>query len=292
MLDKYFDLSKDTRFPMTLDNIKWIPLSEATHNKRKTKLTVYCLKCLDKIYIGTDSRDSRPYEHRVKLIGKKHGNHYIQRTFNKYSLELFYYGVLCEIPDKYITFRDQIENSYIRLFDTFKNGMNLAEFADTPALGRVCSDLHKKNLSNALKGRKLSKDHCRKNKNSQKHKLIKLIDPDGKVVEHFGLLDFARKYNLHRAAVGLLESGKLYNFKGWRKYDDSLIGKPFDSKENWLKKFSNQLLTCFFLSPKGKKISVTNLREFCQKNELDTAAMHRVWNRKAKTHKEWRRYEE
>ena len=76
----------------------------------------------DKKYIGQSNNISRRWvEHRNELNNNKHGNTYLQASWNKYGAESFVFRVLqyCT-PDKL----DQLEIAYIKHFDSYRNGYN------------------------------------------------------------------------------------------------------------------------------------------------------------------------
>ena len=76
----------------------------------------------DKKYIGQSNDIPRRWiEHRTLLNNNKHGNTYLQASWNKYGAESFVFRVLQHCtPDKL----DQLEIAYIKHFDSYRNGYN------------------------------------------------------------------------------------------------------------------------------------------------------------------------
>ena len=137
---KYFQIELDPRFPLVCDINAWLPLSGARMTRKKSPDTIYCISGNNNLYIGADSRNSRPSEHKRLLEKGIHYNEYMQNTANLYGIEIFSYQILCVVPFEYSKYRDQIENAYIKHFDTYQNGFNLCQFADSPLLGRSPSN--------------------------------------------------------------------------------------------------------------------------------------------------------
>ena len=148
---KYFILKNDNRFPLSLPTGQWQNFEIGNFYYPKG-CSIYLLSGNNNLYVGSDGNGRRVYDHKSALKCNYHENHYMQNVANKYGLEIFYYQPLVEIPQEYVIYRDQIENSYIKLFDTYHNGYNLCEFADTPQLGRKASEETKKKLSESHKG--------------------------------------------------------------------------------------------------------------------------------------------
>ncbi|MEK6879654.1 MAG: NUMOD3 domain-containing DNA-binding protein [Nanoarchaeota archaeon] len=174
---KYFLLESDNRFPIYLPTENWQNLTNKSFNS-PNNCNIYLLSGHNNLYVGSDKDGSRPHEHKYTLETNSHCNQYMQRISNKYGLQIFYYQPLVEIPQEYVIYRDQIENSYIKLFDTYNNGYNLMEFADTPFLGRKHSEETKRKFSQQRMGNKYclgkkcdeNKKQKIRNKNKGKHR--------------------------------------------------------------------------------------------------------------------------
>lgn len=131
MINRYFDLSKDVRFPIN-PNKDWEPLDKAKSNDREAdNICVYLLKADNRIYVGTGRENKRLGQHKCNLKKNRHPNKRLQKIYDRYGINIFFYQILCLIPKEYINFRNEIENSYIRLFDSHKKGYNICEFADS-----------------------------------------------------------------------------------------------------------------------------------------------------------------
>jgi group I intron endonuclease len=113
----------------------------------------------DRVYIGsTADMVGRYGNHKRQLKKGEHTNSHLQNFVNKYGFGSIYFDVLepCD-PAKLI----EREQHYI---DTFKPQFNMNLFAQS-VLG-ICkkpkTEEHKRKLSEALKGRKLTPDMCAK----------------------------------------------------------------------------------------------------------------------------------
>lgn len=132
---KYFILESDSRFPLVLPVGEWQNLTNKKFNCPEG-CSIYLLSGHNNLYVGSDGDGNRPYDHKSNFKCASHSNNYMQNVVNKYGLQIFFYQPLVKIPEEYVQFRDEIENSYIKLFDTFHSGYNLCEFADTPNLNK------------------------------------------------------------------------------------------------------------------------------------------------------------
>jgi group I intron endonuclease len=132
--DKYFNLEIDNRFPLEIPNHRWNNLNGEIF-RYCSIYSIYLIKCNNHLYVGGDKNRRRVYDHRSDLKSDHHYNKYMQNTFNKNGIENFYFLTLCQVPEEFRQYRDQIENSYIKLFDTFHGrnpeGFNILEFAKT-----------------------------------------------------------------------------------------------------------------------------------------------------------------
>ena len=178
----YFNLEKDERFPLTIPTEGWQCFTNSKIIRPKNKNFIYLIKCHNHLYVGGDESGKRIINHQSQLSRFKHVNQYMQNTFNKYGIENFYYLSLVEIPEEYQIYRDEIENAYIKLFNTFigKNtdGLNICEFAKT-TLGFKLSEETRKRISASKIGHKHSLEtkekmrlaHINKTKHTEESRL-------------------------------------------------------------------------------------------------------------------------
>lgn len=304
---KYFNLEIDNRFPLTIPTGKWQNLTNKYFDCPKG-CSIYLLQGHENFYVGSDGDGDRVYNHKYDFNSKvrPHKNPYMQNVVNKYGLEIFSYQPLIEIPPEYVQFRDEIENSYIKLFDTFHNGYNLAEFADTPRLGMKNSPETRRKISEAMRGnkhplwgKKHSPESIKKmsltkmgkkmspeaNKNNAfgHSKNFKMIDPNGKLVDIFGMAEFCRDNNLISTRMINVCKGKTFQHKGWRKFDEKLIGVLYGE-------IMTVSLNHKFISPMGESVEIINLKSFCRENGLSYGCMRFVIKGIRKQCHGWRKF--
>ena len=154
---KYFNLESDQRFPLYLPNVNWQNLKNQNSFICPVSCHIYLLSGHNNLYVGSNSDGGRVYSHKSKLNRGVHENGYMQNVVNKYGLENFYFQPLVEIPPEYVEYRDEIENSYIKLFNTYHNGYNLCEFAGEAGLGREPWNKGKKDVYSNEQLEKMSK---------------------------------------------------------------------------------------------------------------------------------------
>lgn len=255
--DKYFDISEDKRFSLVFpDEEKWERLIDVK-TKHKGCL-IYSLKCREHYYIGSDGDGDRFASHKSNLKHKNHQNYFLQNLCNKYGIENIFYSVICVIPEEFIIYRNQIENSYIKLFNTYikdnPKNLNLAQFASVPNLGKELSD---------------------EEKIKRGAKKVILINPEGEVVEGVSIHEVSKKYNLYRQGISKLIRGDkdIYHVKGWRKYSIELIGVKFNNEDR--KTGKNNAKPFEIISPDGILIKGINLNKFCKENNLDQGG---IWH--------------
>ena len=97
-------------------------------------------------YIGSScSIACRINTHRWQLSSNKHGNCYLQRSWNKYGAKAFVFEtvLLCDIESK--LYYEQT------LLDGLKPHYNIAVCARAPRQGLHCSEEHKRKMSVSLK---------------------------------------------------------------------------------------------------------------------------------------------
>lgn len=123
-----------------------------------------------KSYIGSSSSKTFIYEriihHRYDLIANRHGNTYLQNSFNKHGIENFVVVILEVCQSKYCLKKEQY------WIDKLKPEYNIAKKAGN-TLGVVFSEERKKNISKAVQ--KWHNEHpefAEKMRNSKKGKTL------------------------------------------------------------------------------------------------------------------------
>lgn len=155
---------------------------------------IYFIECLStgKWYIGqAKNLRNRWVGHRMKLRKGNHNNAYLQRSFDKYGEEDFYFGVLefCskeDLAEREIFWINEKQTMH------FQGGYNLLVAGEAYLPNRVPS------FSN--------------------NSLVKFefLAPNGEIVSGVNLHDFGRKHGLDPAALGRVLSGKSKSCGGFR----------------------------------------------------------------------------
>ncbi len=263
---KYFVLESDDRFPFSFNPSGWLPLTGAKQSENKSapeNLTIYAISGYNNLYIGSDARHTRPGEHKNSLLRNDHHNNYLQAVINKYGIGEFYYQIVTQVPAEHFEYRNQIENSYIRYFDTFHNGYNLTEFADTSMLGAKHSQAAKDKMSKARIG--------------VGRKPFKIISPEGEVHEGTCLKEFCREQGLDDSTMRSVVNGDYYQHYGWRAYSAENLCK-FPVAEHSL------------VDPMGNIFTFEKIVPFCAENNLVPAEIRRLLSGGAKYSKGWRKF--
>ena len=115
-----------------------------------------------KFYIGSAVNiKTRWSQHRHQLKHNKHGNRYLQRSWNKHGTENFVFEILEYVKDKHkLILCEQKWFDKVKPYD-HNIGYNICRIAGS-SLGVRHTDEMKANLSKAIKGRKLS-DQAKRN---------------------------------------------------------------------------------------------------------------------------------
>jgi len=265
--EKYFDLRSDPVFPISIPNEGWQTLDNKSFILPKS-CNIYLLKSGNHIYVGSDGDGDRIFSHKSCLKNKNHPNNYMNNIVLKYDLKSFEYICLVEIPEKYLQYRNEIENAYIKLFNTFvlnnPLGMNLAEFASQPFLNRK--------LTNEEKIKRGAK------------KVI-LINPQGEIVEDISIHSICEKNNLYRQGVSKMIKGdpKITHVKGWRAFNTNLIGVKFLKED--IKTGKSNAKSFKLIDPDGNLIEGYNLNQFCSENNLDQSGVWHLLKGKTRIYK-------
>ena len=161
----------------------------------------------DKVYIGSTVRDKVEYrfnEHRYRLRDGSHGNKHLQSSWNLNGEEDFEFGILEECENSTVY---RLEEYYIEILGTFDKtrGYNKSKVAKHPMAGTKMSEVHKRKISNTLKGRpspmKGKKNPKAKDclKLAMKARRKKVVNTDtGEVFE--SVIDFCKFYNINRTS--------------------------------------------------------------------------------------------
>jgi group I intron endonuclease len=213
---------------------------------------IYCILCTvnNKRYIGSSVNiRGRLATHFNQLRKNNHFNSHLQSAFNLYGKENFSIEILEQVDDlNTLIDREQFWINHHQAYNR-ERGFNWGECAKHPLMGighteeskrkmsrsRISSghkptEKHKNKLSYLFKGKKLSKERCKKISDgallghNKEKRLIKLVNPQGQIIIRLGLRALCKEFGLNRAALSrFLLSGKHPNHKGWRLYEKGKI---------------------------------------------------------------------
>lgn len=289
---KYYLIEKDPRFPLEIKD-NWQSFNNKSFSVPTGKF-IYVISGHKALYIGMDSYGKRIYEHKGELARNEHKNKYLQNVYNKYGKEVFYFQPIIELPTNTSQYINEIENAYIKRFDTYKNGYNLCEFSFS-TYGRIVSDETKKKLSQAQMGNKkwLGKKHTEETKlkmsetgkkigkkRAECHiKPFELVSPEGEVIKGHNLDEFARINNLNGPCLRRVIKGLAVQHKGWRKNDPKNYNKFI--YENPTAKFFT------VKSPSGKIFKEKNAARFAIEQGFSKSAFYALLTKRNKTCHGW-----
>jgi group I intron endonuclease len=189
----------------------------------------------NKFYIGSCSSKSFLYErlkhHQQDLLNNKHCNKYLQNSFNKYSIEYFYFEIIEKCNSDICIEREQY------WIDLLKPHYNLLKIAGS-SFGRKCEQItrekirkankqfwenpeNKEKMKNSFKNRKRTKIKSGyKNstyKLSEKGKENLILSRSKKVVNNTtgiiynSMSDLAKDLNLSLSSISMMIKGKRKN---------------------------------------------------------------------------------
>ena len=269
-----------------------------------------------RIYIGSAKCfQVRWSQHAGSLKNNKHSNRFLQADFNKSGTDAFLFEVL-EVVEGTKEERLLKEEGYIGQYhDNGDKCYNFCKHATSPE-GYVCKNPEEryKTLSAAQKKkwqepgyreqraeamlpyREAQVETLNKHrKEAHEKSLAKIVKSYGLVLDPIGVAHditnmqkFAKENGLDRRNLKSVIEGKMPSEKGWRKYDEGLVGVAY----------INQLTEQHFaakefrlLSPEGEIFSGTNITKFCEERGLckeNITAVLNESNKSKKSYKGWR----
>lgn len=241
---KYFLLQADERLNTVLSD-SWQRLDSETL-KTCSSPNIYVMSAHGKLYIGSTARTSRPREHVRAFQRGVHRNRYMQAVANKHGIGIFLYQVVTVIPPDLLPYRAHIENAYVKLFDTYRNGYNLQEF------------------STCYTGRKRGSSSLRR-----------FIDPMGNVIETANLTDYCHKHGLDYSALIHVSKGNRV-WRGYRGYDEKEIGKPYQYRRPPQRSYRVS-------DSVGRVLVIEDLKAFCREHGLAYQAFWHMAKGKGRT---------
>lgn len=232
---------------------------------------VYCFKnkINNKCYIGSSSNlYNRKSAHLNDLKNNKHHSVKLQRAYNQYGINNFEYYILEYCEPRIL---QQAKKCWLDYFNAYYNGYNSTDEVGAPWRGKRQPEEIKKR---------------------QKCTPVKMIDPDGNVIEDYSVSNFCKQYKLPNWCIMFILKDKHFQYKGWRKYLKELEGVKFDFKK-YRKELGLKSKTCKnykLINPTGVVVEGKNITQMCKENNLDPGAIIRVLNGKIKHHQGWRRF--
>ena len=200
------------------------------------------------------------YEHIAPLQSNKHyHNPPLQKSWNKHGKENFVWWMLEECSPEECVSREQFYFDLYRPFVDECGGFNIAHDAAISSRGRVVSEETKLKMSEAMTGKKrtegqkekmrqrdmtyLQTEECKRKRfekirgrkqtdqarqNIQRGiegaiaKTVKIVSPEGKVVEIYNLSKFCKERGLSQGNMYSVVAGKRNTHKGWRMYIEGI----------------------------------------------------------------------
>ena len=207
----------------------------------ENKRVIYLIKnkTTEKIYVGSTSRGlkARSWYHISALRRNKHHNKHLQRAWNKYGEQDFFFKEIESVNEKdslllreqyWMDFYKSYEIGYNMCRDVFQSRIGLKASPET--LKKMSESMSKE--KHPLWGKKMSKTWIRnmkkavtgiKKPNSGHKKTYKVLSPTNEVIEFIGLRKFCRENNLSVGCFCNVLNGKLKQHKGWRNFNASVI---------------------------------------------------------------------
>lgn len=111
-------------------------------------------KSQNKYYIGKSiDIHKRILKHQSDLRLNKHHSNYLQNVYNKYGLDDLVFSIIKECPNYSNEQLCEIEQKYIKQYDSFHNGFNMTEGGEG-TIGRKFSPETLQKMSERVKGNK------------------------------------------------------------------------------------------------------------------------------------------
>jgi group I intron endonuclease len=270
---------------------------------------VYQILCIPtgKIYIGsTVDLRARWSSHRRSLRQGNHQNAYLQQAWDKYGEANFVFSVLEFVKKSSLLSAEQAWIDKTGCADR-NIGFNIFEVAGSPGdmfaqvwegfidpegnevtitnLHEFCRQrgLDFPSMHRLAKGKsKLKSYKGWTHRNSVRQRVyVKtyngFIAPDGQPAGSItNLAAFCREHGLDNTHMVALIRGRICSHHGW-------------TYQNGRSKLSTAHPKTYynFISPIGQRVTITNLKLFCQKHSLNWRRMYEMASRRRKSHKGW-----
>ena len=302
-------------------------------------------KINNKIYVGSAvNLQNRFWIHISRLRADKHVNKHLQASFNKNGEESFTFNLLEIVEDREQLisreqhFIDILQPHYnmckqagrppaiewtdemrIKHKETMRNRVLSTEskqrMIDALTRGRITYFAkpkeerleHGRKIGDALRGRKLSKEHIEKCRLARLGTILTedhkqaireansnsyiVISPTAERYEiNTGLLIFAKQHSLDESALAHVARGEYKHHKGWQCF---LAENFTEDKVQDPSTFKIKGETVYIVTrPDGEEESTTNLYEFARQYGLDGSCLRKVSKGLLSQHKKYRVREE
>lgn len=270
---------------------------------------VYQIRCIPtgKIYIGsTVNLRERWNRHWWSLRRDKHQNIFLQRAWNKHGEASFEFSVLEFVDESNLLHAEQAWINRTGCADR-NIGFNISRvagstgdifaqvwegFIDPEGNGMTIVNLHRfcrqhkldfPSMHRLAKGKSKLKSYkgwTHRNSIRQRDYVktyIGFIAPDGRSVGPItNLAAFCRELGLDNTHMVALVHGRICSHHGWTYQN----GRPKLST-------AHPKTYCNFISVDGQRVTITNLKLFCQEHGLNLRRMYEMASGKRKSHKGW-----
>lgn len=224
-------------------------------------------KLNNKIYIGQTIQSIPERYPGLKLNNKRTCGSILYNAATKYGNENFELEVIYVSPfskkSEILNDLNEKEQAYINFHQSNILGYNI----QLGGGNRKKTEEEKKRISIS---------------HSKKSKPVYLISPSGEKTPIINLSEFAKSQNLNYRSIHNVISKKTYSYKGWRLWKENL-GEY--SKEESIQKNKAGSIKTYFLYQNENLIKVSNLSEYCKKENLNYSNMKALVQGRLKSYK-------
>lgn len=211
---------------------------------------------------------ARWQKHVRMLKQNNHYNKYLQSSWNKHGENSFKLTVLetCEMNDdlnhKEILWIDKLNSMCDENGWNLTTGGKVTKFSDSTIekmRNKIFTETHRENISNALTGKKASKE-TKEKQSTAKAKTYILINPEGVIMNITNLEKFGRDNELDPSSLLQVFHGKCRQYKGWTSpiyYREKFKTGPL-GKEMVVKSPFGEILKFNNMSSAAKHIGVSS----------------------------------
>lgn len=211
---------------------------------------IYLITCLPtgKVYVGSSCNLlNRIRSHKTALVSKRHPNKHLQCAWNSYGEDEFIFEIIEKTSIKQLSER---ESFWLEAHD---------------AANRLCGFNRSTDTTFALRG-------YTRTPQQYEHlvKDWKFVNPIGRPIKFKNLRKFGRDNNLFPECLWAVHTGKIFQYKGWRKFSTELVDVPFKGRD-----FKSPMLKTNYIivGPNSREYRTNDLASFCKKHNLNRASI-------------------